>query len=197
MRRLALAAPVVLAALVVPAQAAPTASHEKGVMASFTVVSAQGRSVIDVLASTPTAGGAARLRVRVTPEGSSVVRRLYGELPARALTSAPGTTTLTTRLGGLALRITWRDAANTLASSLGDSSGDSEDAGGWTITGVSADSQVVLGGVRCGAATFAAVGDAVAYDTAGFGAPLARGLGLARKGLRCFGETSAFPPPLP
>lgn len=197
MRRLTLAVPVVLAGLVLPAQAAPSVSHEKGVMASFTVVSAQGRSVIDVLASTPTAGGAARLRVRVTPEGSSVVRRLYGELPARALTSSPGTTTLTTRLGGLALRITWRDAANTLASSLGDSSGDGEDTAGWTITGVSADTQVVLGGVRCGPATFAAVGDAVAYDTAGFGASLSNGLGVTTKRLRCFGESHPFPPPLP
>lgn len=197
MRRLSLVVPAVLAALVLPAQAAPSVSHEKGVMASFTVVTAQGKSVVDVLASTPTAGGAARLRVRVTPEGSSTVRRLYGELPAGALTTGKGTTSLSTRIGGLALRITWRDAPYTLASSLGDSSGDDTDAAGWTITGISADTQVVLGGVRCGAATFAAVGDAVAYDTAGFGAPLARGLGITTKRLRCYGETSSFPPPLP
>lgn len=197
MRRLSLAVPVLLAALVLPAHAAPSGSHEKGVMASFTVLTAQGRSAVDVLASTPTPGGAARLRVRVTPDGSSTVRRLYGELPAGALTTGTGTTSLSTRLGGLALRITWRDTAYTLASSLGDTSGDDTDAAGWTITGVSADTQVVLAGVRCGAATFAAVGDAVAYDTAGFGAPLARGLGITTKRLRCFGETSTFPPPLP
>ncbi|HUR14985.1 MAG TPA: hypothetical protein VM097_10900 [Mycobacteriales bacterium] len=189
--------PAVLVALVVPAHAAPSVSHETGLDASFTVVSAKGRSVVDLLASTPAAGGTPRLRVRVTPQGSSDVRRLYGELPTGALSSQGGVTTLATRLGGLALRVTWRETPYTLAGSFGDSNGEGEDAAGWTISGVSADTQVTLGTARCGPATFAAIGDAVAYDTTGFGAPLAQGLGLPSKGLRCFGETSQWPPPLP
>ncbi len=197
MRRLTLAVPAVLAALVLPAQAAPTVSHEKGLMTSFTVLSSKGRSVVDLLASTPVTGGEPRLRVRVTPQGSSKVRRLYGELPASALSRRDGVTTLATRLGGLALRVTWREAPNTLASSLGDSNGEGEDAAGWTITGVSADTEVTLGGVRCKEPSFSAIGDALAYDTAGFGAPLSQGLGISSKGLRCFGESYPFPPPLP
>lgn len=194
MRRLLFLSLPALCGLVLPAQAAPTVSVEKGSEVTFTVVTSRGRAVLDLLASTPSQGGTPRVRVRLVPEGTSSARRLYGEVPAVALTTRGGTTTLTTRLGDLSLRVVWREEQYTSATSLGDHDDDEQGTAGWTITGVSASAKVTLGGLSCGVATFAAVGDAVAYDTNGYGAPLARGLGLPRKGLRCFGEQSSLLP---
>lgn len=194
MRRAVSLALVALATtLAHPAGAAPYAGAEEGAAFVVDVTTTRGTFALDVLASTPK-GGAPRLRVSLTPAAGSSSTRLYGELPGGALTVHGATTTLRTRLGGLPLAVTWQQVPYGVAAFLGRHDGDDSAQAGWTISGSMATPTITLAGVRCTGEPSGVQGTALAYDDAGYGAPLATGLGLPVKGLRCGSEPSSLPP---
>jgi hypothetical protein len=178
----------------VPAQAAPNAAVEDGAAIFVTLATAQGRYDLDLLASTPRDGGAPRVRISLVPEGGSAEHRLYGELADSALTRNGDVITLQTRVGSLPVRVVWRARQYTGAVSFGRHGDNGSSIAGWEISGVMGDPQVTLGRTRCAGHVSSAVGTAVTYDDGGYGVPLARGLGVPLKGLRCLDESSSVPP---
>jgi len=192
--RAAVAAIVPLVALALPAQAAPTTGPEEAAEVALSLVTAAGRHELSLLVTRP-AGAPAQLRVHLAPADGGTPRRLAGELPAGALTTADGVLTLRTEVGDVPVTVTWRPREGRVGVSGGyhELSSDQQ-ASGWAFVGADGDGEVSLGGTRCGTPAFAAVGRAVVYETAQDAKPLAAGLGLPLRGLRCFGEWSEIPP---
>jgi hypothetical protein len=194
-RALALALALVGAVATAPAKAAPSGSVEIGTALHVLLKSPRGTSTLELLASTPQQGGTPVLRLRLVNESGQVVR-LAGALPAGALMTSGGVTTLRTRVGGLPLRAVWREVAYSAAAGFGHLEADDDDATGWTIGGRGGELELSLGSARCRTES-GVVGTALVYDTAGDAGPLSRGLGVPARGLRCEALPSTDLPPVP
>jgi hypothetical protein len=192
-RRAALVTAPLLAALAVPAGAAPTAAPAQGATASVDLVGGGKVQRLALLVTTPQQGRP-QLRLRLTPP-SGAVQRWYGELAPSAVTSTgdalDGTTTLRTRVGGVPLVVVWSIEPGALMVSTGNLDGDDASAEGWSMVGPGGTVDVTLGSARC-RVEMGAVGPAVTYDTNGYGRPLSTRLPLA-KGTRCREVPSSLP----
>jgi hypothetical protein len=187
-----LAALLPLALLSAPgASAAPTASVEDGSGVAVELLVPGGTALLELLASAPRTGGPAVLRARLTT--SEGVRRLSGPLTGAALQVTPAGTVLRTRLGKLPLRVEWRPSPYAYAASFGNVEGDDAGTTGWTVAGQGSEARVTLGSADCSAGTSGVTGVASVYGDAQYGDPLAGGLGLPTKGLRCQAVPSSGP----
>lgn len=195
MRRSLALALAAVSGLVLPAHAAPTGGLEDAASASVRLHSAHGVATLELLATTSSTG-AQRLRVRLLDDPNRPSVNLLGDLPAGALTTAGGVTTLRTRLGGLPLRVEWRADTSTRGASLGHLDSDGSQTHAWVVAGMGAAARVTLGGARC--TTGSAILGSVAFlDAVGYGAPLTRGLGVPARGLRCSAPEQTDLPPVP
>jgi hypothetical protein len=187
---------VALAALAQVAHAAPTAGPAFGAATHLDVVAGGGTWDLMVLATAP-AQGAPQLRLRLTSPGGTV-ERLYGELPAGALTTTGSPTTtqrtvLSTRVGGVPLTVVWTSVQGSLSVDGGAHDFDSGSGAGWSVTGQGGDVDLALGSMRC-RLSFGVEGEAVAYGTADYGRPLAAGLGLPAGSATCHDLPNSLPP---
>jgi hypothetical protein len=181
-RTLALSVLAALAAAPL-ASAAPTAGPEQGSATQFRLTTSAGDYTVSLLASTPAAGGAPTLRVRVLSAAGDATR-FAGQLPASAVVTQGGATRLTTRLGSTPRTVVFRPQTPVLTVSFGNVDSDAGVAEGWAIAGNGGTADVTLGGVRC-TVTLMATGTATVVDSDGYGAPLGTRFPVPLKGSRC------------
>ena len=183
MRRVLALFALAAVALAPLASAAPTAGPESGSATQFRLTTRAGVYTVSLLASTPAAGGAPVLRMRLL-SGAGDAKRFAGTLQAGALVTRGGTTTLSTRFGSIPLRVAFHPQTPVVTVSFGNVDSDNEVAEGWAIAGSGGTAEVALGAVRC-TVTLMATGTATVVDSGGYGRPLATALGLPLKGARC------------
>jgi hypothetical protein len=176
------------------ASAAPNVGPESGAGTQFRLTTRAGVYTVSLLAGTPAGGGAPVLRVRIQSSAGSA-KRFAGALPATALVTRGGTTTLSTRFGSLPLRVAFHPQTPVVAASFGDVDSDNGLAAGWVIAGNGGTADVALGGVRCTVA-FMVIGTATVVDSGSYGRPPATALGLPLKGARC-DDVPSTPLPVP
>jgi hypothetical protein len=187
MKPVLLCALLAATALPLHASAAPAVGVEQAASAQFDLRTAGGAvSQVQLLASVPTrasTGAAPLLRVVVeAPDGT--VTRYSAAVPASAVTVGTDAAMLRTTLGGVPLSVRWTLSQYEVVVSFGDAAAAADKQGGWTGGGQGAVAQVALGAVRCSVSGW--LGDAVAHDTAEYGAPTASALrGVALKGASC------------
>ena len=183
MRR-SLALSALLAVALAPlASAAPTVGPESGTATEFRLTTRAGVYTVSLLASTSAVGGAPVLRVRIAPSAGAA-KRFAGVLPATALVTRGGSTTLTTRFGSLPLRVAFHPQTPVVAASFGNVDSDNELAEGWAIAGNGGTADIAFGAVRC-TVSFMVTGTATVVDSGSYGRPLTTALRLPLKGARC------------
>lgn len=183
MRRTVALSALTAVALAPLAWAAPVVGPEQGSAAQFRLTTRSGVYTVSLLASTPAAGGAPVLRLRLVSD-SGAVSRFAGALPAGALVTQGGVTTLRTRIGSTPLSVVFRPQLPVITVSFGTVDSDNGLAEGWTIAGNGGTAAVSIGAVRC-TVTVMASGAATVVDTDGYGSALRTPLGLPLKGGRC------------
>jgi hypothetical protein len=176
----ALAVPLLLAAAMAPATAAPVSSGRLAAVA-FTVPVSDEVTLQVQLRAVDTDADYATVAVSRCEDGDCAPVRYYeGTLPSGALQVDPGsaTATLDTTLGGLPIRVTWTPQDGAPAAAIGgiDGGGRGEDNGFTTYLGVPAATAVTLPSGVCKGR--GAVGDAVRVVTSdagnGSASPLSR-----------------------
>lgn len=192
-RALALSALAVIA-FAPMTSAAPMAEPQSGSATQFRIITRSGPYTISLLASSPTTGGAAALRVRLE-SSSGQVTRFVGALPASSLVTSGGVTTLRTRVGSVPLSVVFRPESPVVTVGFGNLESDDEKTSGWVIAGNGGTADVTLGGMRC-TVTLMATGSATVLDSGSSGRGLAGGLGLPLKGARC-SDLPSEPLPVP
>lgn len=180
-------------ALTTPAFAATDMGVTDAATVEFVVHTASGQDhpvrVLATLHTLASTGPAATVRVHVLDTGSK-----SSGAPA-TFTVGGGGATLRTTVAGQPLIVTWTGTANSRAVSVGEASSDSRTMDGYTVSGTGATARISWGAANCSSEA-TVVGQALTYDTNGYGGPLTRSVGFSLKGAQCKpAVTSTLPVP--